>query len=386
MMRSAAKKRLFWQVKAASPKTGEVFIYGDIVSDKWYDTDVTAKSFQEDLEALGDVDTLNIYINSYGGSVFQAQAIYSILKRHAARVNVYIDGIAASAASLVAVAGDTVYMPKNAMMMVHWPWSFAVGNAKELRREADALDKIGESMVAAYLAKTGDALTGETLAELLDAETWMTAEEAVGYGLADELVEAKNIAASVGPEWAETYLSRYRNIPEPLKNALKNPQNASENAQAGMVPADVSRETAPEDTPWEAPDLEDFTDKSWDELTDDERRQIAGHYAWAEEMPPETFGSLKLPHHLASDGKVVWRGVTAAAARLDQASIPEADKDKVRSHLASHYHQFGRKAPWEEDDSAHDEGGDLQKDALRTRILTYHQSVKALLELDLQGV
>ena len=225
-MRKITAKTPFWEVKAASEKVGEVFIYGDIVSEKWFESDVTAKGFQEDLEALGDIDTLNVYINSYGGSVFQAQAIYTILKRHPASVNVYIDGLAASAASLVAVAGDTVYIPENAMMMVHWPWSLAIGNASDLRREADALDKIGESMVAAYLAKTGDALTGETLAELLDAETWMTAQEAVEYGFADELVEAKEIAASGDPEW----LKRYKNVPE----------NVLEMAQKGDKPQEDS--------------------------------------------------------------------------------------------------------------------------------------------------
>src|SRR5690606_26465620 len=98
----------------------------------------------------------------------------------------------------------------------------------------------------------------------------------------------------------------------------------------GVVPEDVSRKKAPEDEPWGAPDLEDFTDKSWDELSDDEKRRIAGHFAWAPEMPPERFTDLKLPHHRPSDGAVVLRGVIAAAQRLDQTDIPEADKEKVR--------------------------------------------------------
>jgi len=107
-------------------------------------------------------------------------------------------------------------------------------------------------------------------------------------------------------------------------------------------------ETADEDEPWEAPNLEDFTDKSWDELTDTEKRRIAGHFAWAASMPPEKYGDLKLPHHRPSDGKVVWRGVANAAARLEQSNIPQADMNKVKNHLGRHYEQFDRTPPWED--------------------------------------
>lgn len=115
----------------------------------------------------------------------------------------------------------------------------------------------------------------------------------------------------------------------------------------GVDPGDVSTELAPEDTPWEAPDLEDFTDQAWNDLSDSEKRRIAKHFAWAAAMPPEKYGDLKFPHHRPSDGRVVWRGVANAAARLDQASIPEADKDKIRNHLARHYRAFDKPIPWE---------------------------------------
>ena len=116
----------------------------------------------------------------------------------------------------------------------------------------------------------------------------------------------------------------------------------------GVSPDDVSMETAPEDTPWEAPDLEDFTDRSWDELSDAEKRRIAGHFAWAAAMPPERYGDLKLPHHRPSDGAVVWRGVANAAARLPQTDVPDEDIPKIQRHLGRHYEQFGRTPPWEE--------------------------------------
>lgn len=119
--------------------------------------------------------------------------------------------------------------------------------------------------------------------------------------------------------------------------------------ERGVSPQDVSREKAPEGEAWEAPTLSDFTSTPWDELSDAEKRRIAGHYAWAAMMPPETFGDLKLPHHRPSDGAVVWRGVANAAARLSQTDIPDADIPKVQAHLGSHYRQFDRIPPWEED-------------------------------------
>lgn len=117
----------------------------------------------------------------------------------------------------------------------------------------------------------------------------------------------------------------------------------------GVDPGDVSRKLAPEDTPWEAPNLSDFADEQWEELSDAEKRRIAKHFAWAASMPPDTFGDLKLPHHRPSDGTVVWRAVANAAARLSQSNIPDADISKVQAHLGSHYRQFDRTPPWEEE-------------------------------------
>lgn len=100
-------------------------------------------------------------------------------------------------------------------------------------------------------------------------------------------------------------------------------------------------------TPWEKPRLEDFTSEQWSDLSDEERDDIAGHFTWSATMPPESFSELMLPHHRASDGKVIWRGLTAAAARLDQTRLPESAMAPVRAHLAAHYKAFGEEAPWE---------------------------------------
>lgn len=207
------KAKKFWNMKKAD-KTGEIYIYGDIVSYKWDDSDVTAKSFKDDLDALDDIDTLNIYINSAGGSVFQGQAIYSILKRHKAHKNVYIDGIAASIASVIAMAGDAIFMPKNAMVMIHRPWTIAIGNVDDMLAAAEALEKIGIAIKAIYMERFNQG--EDKLQELLDAETWLTADECLEYGLCDEVTGEKQIAASLNSE----VLSKYRNVPDFLKSAV----------------------------------------------------------------------------------------------------------------------------------------------------------------------
>ncbi len=207
------KAKKFWNMKKAD-KTGEIYIYGDIVSYKWDDSDVTAKSFKDDLDALDDIDTLNIYINSAGGSVFQGQAIYSILKRHKAHKNVYIDGIAASIASVIAMAGDAIFMPKNAMMMIHRPWTIAIGNVDDMLAAAEALEKIGIAIKATYMERFNQG--EDKLQELLDAETWLTADECLEYGLCDEVTGEKQIAAYLNSE----VLSKYRNVPDFLKSAV----------------------------------------------------------------------------------------------------------------------------------------------------------------------
>ncbi|WP_147565138.1 head maturation protease, ClpP-related [Clostridium tyrobutyricum] len=191
-----SKGKKFWKFNAKeNSDEGELLLYGDISDSTWWGDEITPKNFKEELDSLGDIKTLNVYINSGGGDVFAGQAIYSMLKRDDATVNVYIDGLAASIASIIAMAGDNVKMPKNAMLMVHNPWSFGMGNANDFRKLADDLDKVRESMISVYEDKTG--MEKESIVELLDAETWMTAEEALEFGFADEIEEEKQVAASL---------------------------------------------------------------------------------------------------------------------------------------------------------------------------------------------
>lgn len=211
----------FWNFKNAKndPKVGELMIYGEISESSWWGDEVTPKHFKKDLEALGEIDELKVYINSYGGDVFAGQAILSILNRLSIPVNVYIDGIAASAASIIAMAGDTIRMPKNAMLMIHNPWMIAVGYASDLRKAADELDKIRESIIPVYQEQTG--LDSDEIASMMDAETWMTADEALEKGFIHEIEEAKEIAASIktGYKWI-------KNIPEQFRD--KKPESTNQ--------------------------------------------------------------------------------------------------------------------------------------------------------------
>ena len=194
------------------------------MTDEYYDTDTSAAGFRDALKDLGDVKTINLHINSPGGSVFEGIAIYNMLKQNKAHVNVYVDGLAASIASVIAMSGDAIFMPSNSMLMIHNPWTMAVGNASELRKQADDLDKITESSIQTYLNQAGDKLDEEALRQLMDDETWLTAKEAVDYGLATEVIEANKAAASISKNFAQ----RYRHVPERLIQASQKKQEIKE--------------------------------------------------------------------------------------------------------------------------------------------------------------
>lgn len=154
---------------------------------------VQAKDFIGDLRAIKS-KVINVEINSPGGDVFAGLAIYNALKSSGKEIVVKVMGVAASAASLIAMAGDKIVMPKNTFMMVHNPWSFAAGNADELRDTADTLDKIGASLQATYVARTGQ--TEDKIKELLSKDTWLTADESLALGFATEVVDAVTASAS----------------------------------------------------------------------------------------------------------------------------------------------------------------------------------------------
>ena len=154
---------------------------------------VSAKSFLNDL-ASAQGDSVRVEINSPGGDVFAGLAIYNGLRNSGKKVNVRVLGLAASAASLVAMAGDTIEMPENSFMMVHNPWGFAMGGASDMRDTADMLDKLGASLASTYAKRTGKS--AEEITALLDAETWMSAAEAVDAGFATAVISEVPVKAA----------------------------------------------------------------------------------------------------------------------------------------------------------------------------------------------
>lgn len=195
------KYKPMWEVREQpDPTKLDIYIYGDVeaetyvAGDYWWEghyeeSENSANHFRELLQANPGVTQINLYINSYGGSVFEGTAIYNQLARHPAHKTAYIDGFACSIASVIAMAADEVVMPRNALMMIHNMWMDARGSAAELRKAANDLDVINTAGRGAYLTKAGDKLDEAELTRMMDAETWLTAERCIELGLADRLAE-----------------------------------------------------------------------------------------------------------------------------------------------------------------------------------------------------
>lgn len=213
-------KKKYFQIKKKTDKKGEIFIYGDIVSEEWFANEVTAPGFKQQLDELGNVSEIDVHINSSGGNVFEGHAIYNMLKMHKAKINIYIDALAASIASVIAMSGDTIFMHKNSFLMIHNSWIMTVGNAKELRDTADLLDKTDEASNQAYLDRALN-ISEEELKELLDAETWLTASEALEKGFIDEILEPNEIAASISDERYKLFKSVPSSITKQDNNVTK---------------------------------------------------------------------------------------------------------------------------------------------------------------------
>lgn len=224
------KQLKFWNlVKNEEEKTAELILYGSIGSDEYWD-DVSDKVFKQDIENLGDVENITLYINSPGGSVFSAVAIANTLKNHKAKVTANIDGLAASAATIITSACDTVRMPKNALFMIHNPITFAYGNNQEMQKTVEMLNKVKNSIIETYLNKA--KTDKETLSELMDNETWMDAETAKEYGFVDEIVNEE-----VGKEFVENKLiinnmafdiSKFKNFRKVKDIVIDNKKNTKE--------------------------------------------------------------------------------------------------------------------------------------------------------------
>lgn len=187
-----------FRIENKTQTTAEIIIYADI-GDSWWGDSVTAKSFSDELKELPDtVNQIDVRINSPGGDVFQGVSIYNRLKQHKANITVYIDGLAASIASIIALAGDEIVMGEGSLFMIHRPLTMAFGNASDLEETINRLDDVEEQLVNIYRRKTG--LDRSEIKTMLAAETWLDADQALEYGFVDKKMaedEAIDIAASL---------------------------------------------------------------------------------------------------------------------------------------------------------------------------------------------
>lgn len=214
----------FLAIRNSTETTADLYFYGDIVDSwlgAWDDADQYPDNIKNFLDSAKGKD-INIYVNSGGGSVFSGMAIYNMLKRHNGYKTVYIDGLAGSIASVIALAGDKVVMPSNAYMMVHKPWCGLNGNATELRDMANTLDKIEEGILNVYKENLADGIDIETIKDLVSAETWLTGEEASKYFN----IEVQNSIKAVA--CVSDYFEKYNKVPENINKDIEEPKDSIE--------------------------------------------------------------------------------------------------------------------------------------------------------------
>lgn len=176
---------------------GVIDIFGDI---SWWDND--EHTFKEDLNRI-TAENITVRINSGGGDVFAGHTIYNMIKQTNKHVKVVVNGLAASIASVIAMAGDTVEMPENSMMMIHNPSTYQSGTSEDMRKTADTLDKVAETIKAVYIKRTG--LSDEEITEMMNNETWMTAQEAKEKGFCDVITDEIKVDNSVNAKFFNVY-------------------------------------------------------------------------------------------------------------------------------------------------------------------------------------
>lgn len=200
-------------VKNKTKESADAYIYEEITSSDFF-VGTSCKGFKDEIESLGPIKHLNLYINSPGGDVFEGLAIANFLKRQKFEIDVYIDGIAASIASAIAIGcGGRVHMYESSIIMIHKAWSYSGGNADELRKIAEQLDECDKSIFSMYKDSIQGKITDEELQEMIKAETWLDSSKCLEIGFCFDIIqENRAIAAKISKE----YKNRYCNIPENL--------------------------------------------------------------------------------------------------------------------------------------------------------------------------
>ena len=213
------------EIKNYTDTSCDLYFYGDIVDSwngVWDEEDKYPQAIKEFLDEAKDKN-INIYINSGGGSVFAGMAIYNMLKRHKGYKTVYVDGLAGSIASVIALAGDKIVIPKNAYFMIHKPWCACGGNANDFREMANTLDKVEQGILNVYKDNLASEILYDEVVEMVNNETWLTGEEASKYFANVEIVEPLQLVACT----SDLY-SKYNNTPKDISNTLKTENKALE--------------------------------------------------------------------------------------------------------------------------------------------------------------
>jgi ATP-dependent protease ClpP protease subunit len=206
------------RMSASQNTTLELLVYDQIGEDYWSGGGVTAKSVAQAIKDAGVFDRISVRVNSPGGSAFEGVAIYNLLRAQAKPIDVYVDGLAASAASVIAMAGDTIYVGLGAMIMVHNAATFAYGDGPLLRQVADTLDNISLTIGGIYVAKTGQSV--EEIKTLMDAETWMGAQDAVDKGFATKLMNQDEETTTQARALVNSFNLRHcKHVPDSIKPA-----------------------------------------------------------------------------------------------------------------------------------------------------------------------
>ena len=196
----------WYNIQNKAGETADIYIFDEIGT-----YGVTAQDFISEIKGLKDMP-INLRINSLGGDVFDGMAMYNVIKRREAKTTVYIEGIAASIATIIALGADEVIMAENSLFMIHNAWGGTSGEAKDMRKTAETLDKITSELTDIYVKKTG--LSYDALAEMMDEESWLNAQEAFDLGFIDTISDSIKVAAKYD-------VSKFKNITqEEIKNKL----------------------------------------------------------------------------------------------------------------------------------------------------------------------
>jgi ATP-dependent Clp endopeptidase proteolytic subunit ClpP len=298
-----------------APGSVEISIYDEIGFGG-----VTAKDFLAEVKKYKG-QHIDLRINSVGGSVIEGAAIYNSLRRHKGGLTVHVDGLAASMASVIAMAGEEVVMAENAMLMIHNPWSLSVGDADDLRKEADVLDKLKNTLVNAYSRKTG--MEASTIASMMDDETWLDATEAVAMGFADEIEDGIEAAASVTPEAARARFDKFSNF---MARKSANLPKAEEAAPAVVEPT------------VEAPVTDDAVDIS------SEDNMNAELQAKVDALQAELNAKVEADTVRAQADEVTAKEIETLKAEVERLTAESASKDEQINELLAASKSAGEQA------------------------------------------